>query len=105
MLLRPGKTCDEALAFLKTLTEQGLNDVQNSVPHLPGGDIRPSIRNETEASLSLSVDKYDRWTLEAIRTGSSTGCGPAGGAATTVGDHDDGLGRGPSSESGEDQPS
>ncbi|MFE9446000.1 hypothetical protein ACFYO2_45455 [Streptomyces sp. NPDC006602] len=36
MLLRLGTTCVETITLLDRLTGQGLNDVQNSVPHVVG---------------------------------------------------------------------
>lgn len=36
MLLKPGTTCEQAIKLLESLTNQGLNDVQNSVPHIVG---------------------------------------------------------------------
>ncbi|WP_461070694.1 hypothetical protein [Streptomyces pseudoechinosporeus] len=35
-LLRPGTTCVEAITLLDCLTEQGLADLQNAVPHIFG---------------------------------------------------------------------
>jgi rRNA-processing protein FCF1 len=68
MLLRPGKTCDEALELLKNVTDQGLNDVQNAVPHLlPSGEEDALRRTEKIAALRQAVNRYDEWTLAATK--------------------------------------
>ncbi|WP_079035910.1 PIN domain-containing protein [Streptomyces luridiscabiei] len=68
MLLRPGKTCDEALELLKNVTEQGLNDVQNSIPHLPpGGSGNALHRTEQIKAMHAAVNPYDQWTLAATK--------------------------------------
>lgn len=69
MLLRPGRTCDEALELLKNVTDQGLNDVQNSVPHFfpSGGEEDASRRTEKIKHLHHVVNQYDQWTLQATK--------------------------------------
>ncbi|MEU3090747.1 PIN domain-containing protein [Streptomyces massasporeus] len=66
MLLRPGTTCAEAIKFLEALTDQGLNDVQNAVPHLvPGAAEEPLTRIRKIEALRHAVNRYDQWTLAA----------------------------------------
>ncbi|MFJ3825966.1 PIN domain-containing protein [Streptomyces nodosus] len=68
MLLRPGTTCDEAIKFLTILTDQGLNDVQNAVPHLmAGGEEDARVRTEKIETLRHVVNRYDQWTLTATK--------------------------------------
>lgn len=69
MLLRPGRTCNEALELLKNVTDQGLNDVQNSVPHffLSGGEEDAVRRTEKVKLLRHVVNQYDQWTLKASK--------------------------------------
>ncbi|MET8129318.1 PIN domain-containing protein [Streptomyces sp. NPDC005065] len=67
MLLRPGKTCDEAIKFLDTLTQQGLNDVQHSIPHVSMG-FEPTFRGdryELDEKVAHARRAYDQWTLAA----------------------------------------
>ncbi|MET7758692.1 hypothetical protein ABZT27_28910 [Streptomyces sp. NPDC005389] len=71
MLLRPGRTSDEALELLKNVPDQGLNDVQSSVPHLfPSGDEEDAVRRtEKIKHLRHVVNQYDHWTLQATPPG------------------------------------
>jgi len=59
MLLKPGTTCDQAIKLLESLTNQGLNDVQNSVPHIFGNAV------PWEQAANRVVRQYDQWTLQA----------------------------------------
>ncbi|MFE9601526.1 PIN domain-containing protein [Streptomyces hokutonensis] len=68
MLLRPGATCEDAIKFLDELTAQGLNDVQNAVPHLfPGEGDGPLASGEKHEDLRIAVNQYDKWTLTATK--------------------------------------
>ncbi|WP_217215663.1 PIN domain-containing protein [Streptomyces sp. AC550_RSS872] len=61
MLLRPRTTCAEAIALLDRLTEQGLTNVQNAVPHVTG----PGLPQDGWNNLAQARRTYDEWTLEA----------------------------------------
>ncbi|MEV2255961.1 PIN domain-containing protein [Streptomyces sp. NPDC050147] len=65
MLLKPSKTCDEAIKFLETLTEQGLNNVQVSIPHISSGNNWS--RSEDRDAMVPVVREYDQWTLKAAQ--------------------------------------
>jgi len=65
MLLRPGTTCDEAITLLDRLTEQGLTDQQNAVPHIFGGAVAGMPEEDWEKAVNRVVGKYDRCTLQA----------------------------------------
>ncbi len=75
MLLRPGKTCDEALELLKSVTDQGLNNVQRSVPRIssnavPRYDLKTgqAVRRADQIEvLREVVNRYDQWTLQATK--------------------------------------
>ncbi|MER8009645.1 PIN domain-containing protein [Streptomyces sp. NPDC094149] len=64
MLLRPGTTCDQAIKLLEDLTDQGLNSLQNAVPHAFDG-IVVGLPNNWEQEINRVVGDYDRWTLQA----------------------------------------
>ncbi|MFE6365878.1 hypothetical protein ACFVP3_38650 [Streptomyces sp. NPDC057806] len=64
MLLRPGTTCAEAIALVERLTAQGLNDVQNSVPHVVGNAV-PGMSQEHWDAVARVRRMYDEWTLQA----------------------------------------
>lgn len=64
MLLRPGTTCAEAIALVERLTDQGLNDVQNSVPHVVGNAV-PGVPQEHWDAVARVRRMYDGWTLQA----------------------------------------
>jgi rRNA-processing protein FCF1 len=61
MLLRPGTTCDQAIELLERLTQQGLTNVQNAVPHVRG----PGLTSDGWNNLAQAWRTYDEWTLEA----------------------------------------
>lgn len=71
MLLRPGVTCGEALKILDSITERGLNTVQNAVPHLNPSHGTQGIGVETAhldpavPRLQAAVREYDDWTAIA----------------------------------------
>ncbi|MER5218284.1 PIN domain-containing protein [Streptomyces sp. NPDC002838] len=64
MLLRPGTTCAEAIALVERLTDQGLNNVQNSVPHVVGNAV-PGMPQEHWDAIARVRRMYDEWTLQA----------------------------------------
>ncbi|MFJ3310274.1 PIN domain-containing protein [Streptomyces sp. NPDC086549] len=70
MLLKPGTTCDQAIKLLETLTWQGLNDVQNAIPHIPRpvtvvGSWSSDEANGWEKAVIPVVRQYDQWTTQA----------------------------------------
>lgn len=65
MLVRPGTTCDEAITLLDRLTEQGLTDLQNAMPHIFGDAVAGMPQEDWEQGANRVVGKYDRWTLQA----------------------------------------
>ncbi|MGW2892906.1 PIN domain-containing protein [Streptomyces griseoruber] len=65
MLLKPGTTCEQAIKLLESLTQQGLNDVQNSVPHIFGNAVPGMPQEDWEQAANRVVREYDQWTLRA----------------------------------------
>ncbi|MEU8983094.1 PIN domain-containing protein [Streptomyces sp. NPDC048309] len=65
MLLKPGTTSDQAIKLLESLTNQGLNDVQNSVPHIFGNAVPSMPQANWEQAATRVVRQYDQWTLQA----------------------------------------
>ena len=65
MLLKPGTTCDQAIKLLESLTNQGLNDIQNAVPHIFGNAVPGVLQENWEQGAARVVREYDRWTLQA----------------------------------------
>ncbi len=60
MLLRSGKTCDEAARFFENLQyDQGLTLVKNSIPHL--------YEPNRLASVSAAMLRYTEWTADISR--------------------------------------
>ena len=59
MLLRPGKTYDQAIKLLDGLAQGGLNNVENAIPHIGSASFSQLM---TPAVLS-----YQRWTESAQR--------------------------------------
>jgi rRNA-processing protein FCF1 len=59
MLLRPGKTIDEAIKLLDDISQGGLNDVSNRIPHIGS----PSF----DQLMTPAVLAYERWTASAQR--------------------------------------
>jgi hypothetical protein len=55
MLLKPGTTCDQAIKLLERLTDQGLNDVQTSVPHIFGDAVPGMLQENWEQGASRVV--------------------------------------------------
>ncbi|MFH9016117.1 PIN domain-containing protein [Streptomyces sp. NPDC017943] len=64
MLLRPGTTCGQAIKLLEDLTDQGLNNLQNAVPHHFDG-IVVGLPDNWEQAVNRMVRDYDQWTLQA----------------------------------------
>jgi rRNA-processing protein FCF1 len=50
---------------LERLTDEGLNDVQNAVPHHFVGSTRAGLPENWELDVNRVVGEYDRWTLQA----------------------------------------
>lgn len=59
MLLRPGKTIDEAIRLLDDITQGGLNDITNLIPHT--GAI------SFDRLMASTILAYERWTVSAQR--------------------------------------
>jgi len=57
MLLRPGKTIDEAIKLLDEVSEGGLNDVSNMVPHIGSASF--------DQLMTVTIVAYERWTATA----------------------------------------
>ncbi|MER7568941.1 PIN domain-containing protein [Streptomyces sp. NPDC097941] len=65
MLLKPGTTCEQAIKLLESMTTQGLNDVQNSVPFIFGNAVPSTPQQDWEQAALRAVREYDQWTLRA----------------------------------------
>jgi hypothetical protein len=59
MLLKPGKTCDEAIRLLDGTVQGGLNDTRNAIPRI-GSPGFPQL-------MQSAISKYESWTSEARR--------------------------------------
>lgn len=53
--------CDQAIKLLERMTQQGLTNVQNAVPHVTG----PGLPQGSWNNLAQSRRTYDEWTIEA----------------------------------------
>lgn len=69
MLLRPGTTCDQAIAFLHELAQNDLNTLRAGMPRRPqlgegAGDIHTLFSQESDHrhALAAAVLRYDAWT-------------------------------------------
>jgi hypothetical protein len=68
MLLRPGRTCDEAIQLLEGVESGSLNDVQNAIPYITPmqqGDMLVYPDYLARQAMSPVLRKYDQWTAAA----------------------------------------
>lgn len=55
MLLRPGKTCEEAAKFLDDLSSGSLNSLENEIPH------PHLLSSDWDKARAAVIRKYDKW--------------------------------------------
>ena len=59
ILLRPGRTCGEAIKLLDDIVKGELNDTRNAIPHIGGPGF--------SQLMSSAILKYENWAGEVIR--------------------------------------